>query len=372
VLRVEGVVKRYPAAQRRAEPVLAADGVCLEVASGQFFTIVGPSGCGKTTTLRCIAGLEQPDEGRIVLEDRVLFSHRDGVSVPTNVRGLGMVFQSYAVWPHMDVFANVAFPLTVAPRRLRPPRAEVRARVERALAAVRLDDLAGRPATDLSSGQQQRVALARALVTEPPLLLLDEPLSNIDAKLREEMRAELLRLQRELGVTTVYVTHDQVEALALSDVVAVMDGGRVEQVGPPREVYDRPSSTFVADFIGSSNLLRGTVVSRDDGRVEVRTAGGTLGAAGTGLDGAREVVVVLRPERIAMAIDDDSTAGCPGHTAWHGEVRTTSFLGDALEHLVAVGDLELRVRTDPTTEVRPGTRVVVRFADEDCTAHAAR
>jgi energy-coupling factor transporter ATP-binding protein EcfA2/quercetin dioxygenase-like cupin family protein len=187
-----------------------------------------------------------------------------------------MVFQSYAIWPHMNVFANVAFPLQVLPRKRRPPRKELHARVERALGVVKLDHLASRPATDLSGGQQQRLALARALVMEPPLLLLDEPLSNLDAKLRDEMRFELKRLQRELGITGVYVTHDQVEALAMSNRVAVMRDGKIEQVGPPREVYERPRSRFVADFIGTSNFIDGVVRAKQDGVYTVETPDGEL------------------------------------------------------------------------------------------------
>src|SRR5215217_7568192 len=214
MLRIRNLVKTFAGARvEKHRRVQAVDDVSFEVEDGQLFTLLGPSGCGKTTTLRCIAGLEMPDRGEISIDDRVLFSSERRVRVPANERGLGMVFQSYAIWPHMNVFKNVAFPLQVLPRRQRPSRKELRERVERALKVVRLDHLARRQATDLSGGQQQRLALARALV-------LDEPLSNLDAKLREEMVFELKRLQRDLGVTAIYVTHDQAEALAMSNRIA--------------------------------------------------------------------------------------------------------------------------------------------------------
>ncbi len=227
---------------------------------GTFFTLLGPSGCGKTTTLRCVAGLERPDAGFITLGERVLFDSQRKVAVPMNQRGIGMVFQSYAIWPHMTVFENIAFPLRVAKER-RYPREEIRRLVDQALATVGLAGYGDRPATRLSGGQQQRVALARAIVHHPQLLLLDEPLSNLDASLREEMRAELRRLQQDIGVTAIYVTHDQAEALAMSDMVAVMDHGRIVQFGEPRAIYFRPESEFVASFIGAANLLAGITVA---------------------------------------------------------------------------------------------------------------
>src|SRR5580700_8201022 len=210
----------------------------FELPAGTFFTLLGPSGCGKTTTLRCIAGLERPDLGQIRVGDVTLFDSRSGTSVPLNQRGIGMVFQSYAIWPHMTVFENVAFPLRVAKDR-RYGREEIRTLVEDALGTVGLGGYSDRPATRLSGGQQQRVALARAIVHKPRLLLLDEPLSNLDASLREEMRAELRRLQQQIGITAIYVTHDQAEALAMSDLVAVMDHGRIVQFGEPRAIYFR-------------------------------------------------------------------------------------------------------------------------------------
>ena len=274
MLAIDGLEKRYG---HGADSVEALCGVSLEVERGQLFTLVGPSGCGKTTTLRCVSGLERPDGGEIVVGGRSLFSADRGVDLPVHQRRLGLVFQSYALWPHMNVFQTVAFPLQVLPRAQRPPAAEIRVRVERTLATVKLEGLQDRPATDLSGGQQQRLALARALVLEPPLLLMDEPLSNLDAQLREEMRIELKRLQRELQITVLYVTHDQAEALAISNRIGVMRDGRVLQVGKPREIYERPGSRFVAEFMGHSNLIEGKLERRrDDGRLLVSTAARTL------------------------------------------------------------------------------------------------
>src|SRR5689334_18589063 len=266
MLRINNLVKSYDGEQRRrsrtarAEPdrVYAVNDVTFDVADGDLFTLLGPSGCGKTTTLRSIAGLERPDSGTIEVGGRVLFAGREPgkgpgkvVNVPANERGLGMVFQSYAIWPHMTVFKNASFPLEVMPRSRRLSRRDVQERVMRALEATELSVFADRPATKLSDGQQQRLALARALVTEPELMLLDEPLSNLDAKLRETMRFELKRLQRELNLTAVYVTHDQAEALALSSRIAVMNAGKIEQIGKPREIYTAPKTQFVAEFIGT-------------------------------------------------------------------------------------------------------------------------
>ena len=293
-----------------ARHVVAVDGVTFSVRQGEFFALLGPSGCGKTTILRCIAGLETPDSGEIVVGDRTLDSARSGVRVAANARGLGMVFQSYAIWPHMSVHDNVAFPLTVAPRSRRPGRSEIRKRVERMLELVRLGGLGSRPATDLSGGQQQRLALGRALITEPPLLLLDEPLSSIDAKLRAEMCFELKRLQETLGVTTVYVTHDQQEALAMAGVVAVMSEGSIVQTGDPRDVYEQPSSRFVAEFIGDANLIDGVVEERRNGACVVRTADGLLAAAdGADMPAGTPVVMVVRAEQLRLAPAAHSPTG---------------------------------------------------------------
>src|SRR2546421_1351414 len=254
MLRVEGLYTEYP--NDKGEIVKAAQDVTFTVPEGKLFTLLGPSGCGKTTTLRSIAGLEKPSAGEIEVGGRLVYSSDKRIFVAPNKRNFGMVFQSYAIWPHMNVFQNAAFPLEV--RRL--AKKEVRERVMRVLHAVALDALVDRDATKLSGGQQQRLALARALVMEPQLLLLDEPLSNLDAKLRGRMRTELKRLQREFSLTTVYVTHDQSEALALSHEIAVMNDGRVVQIGTPRQIYEQPTDKFVADFVGTTNFIAGRVV----------------------------------------------------------------------------------------------------------------
>src|SRR5689334_16046101 len=262
VLTVQGLYTEYP--NDRGEIVKAAQDVSFTVEEGRLFTLLGPSGCGKTTTLRSIAGLERPRAGEISVSGRVVYSSSKGIFVAPNRRGFGMVFQSYAIWPHMTVFENAAFPLEVGDRKF--TRKQIRENVMRVLTAVQLDELAGREATKLSGGQQQRLALARALVMEPALLLLDEPLSNLDAKLRDRMRFELKRLQRDLKITTVYVTHDQSEALALSHEIAVMNEGRIQQIGRPRDIYEHPANRFVADFVGTNNFFEGTVVRHDPQR----------------------------------------------------------------------------------------------------------
>src|SRR5438270_3521728 len=259
MLSVKGLYTEYP--NDRGQIVKAAQNVTFDVPEGKLFTLLGPSGCGKTTTLRSIAGLERPRVGEIRVDEELIYSSSRGIFVSPNQRGLGMVFQSYAIWPHMTVYENAAFPLRVGRRRF--SRREIDEHVMRVLATVDLADMAQREATKLSGGQQQRLALARALVMEPRVLLLDEPLSNLDAKLRERMPFELKRLQRELGITTVYVTHDQSEALALSHSIAVMNRGRIEQIGAPREIYERPGNQFVADFVGSTNFLDATVSAAD-------------------------------------------------------------------------------------------------------------
>lgn len=366
MLSITELSRVFPATKNGSQvEVRAVDNVSLEVEQGEFFTLLGPSGCGKTTTLRSIAGLERPDGGTITVGDRTLFSSSEGIDVDANKRGLGMVFQSYAIWPHMNVFRNVAFPLEVEPRRTRPSKAKIRERVERVLAVVELDHLSGRMATDLSGGQQQRLALARALVMEPPLLLLDEPLSNLDAKLRDGMRFELMRLQRELGVTAIYVTHDQVEALAMSSRIAVMRGGKVQQIGKPREIYSEPASQFVADFIGSSNFIPGRVVGKDAvGNYRVKTEGGeALAKSQFEFSDGDDVIVAIRPEGISL----EGTTETPG-SEWSGVVETRAFLGEASDHIVQVRGLKLRVRTNPSVSMSPGSAVRVVLGAGACSA----
>src|SRR5512139_3275122 len=260
-IRITNVSKDYFSEGKR---IAALSQVDLTIPAKQIFTLLGPSGCGKTTLLRCIVGLEVPDTGEISIGDELVWSREKGISVPPEKRGLGMVFQTYAIWPHMTVFDNVGYPLQVRGA----PREEVRARVARALEFVQLAGFEGRPATRLSGGQQQRMALARALVAEPRVILFDEPLSNLDAKLREETRKELRAFLEKLQITAVYVTHDRVEALSLSDAIAVMRSGRIVEIGTPRQIYFDSDQRFVADFIGRTNLI--------DGRVATIKAGRTL------------------------------------------------------------------------------------------------
>jgi iron(III) transport system ATP-binding protein len=356
MLTISNLVKSF-AGESRSMParVFAVNDVSLEVGEGEMFTLLGPSGCGKTTTLRAVAGLERPDSGRIVVGDRVLFDG-DSLNVPANQRGLGMVFQSYAIWPHMTVFDNVAFPLQVRKRSQRPGKREIRERVAKVLETMELGHLADRQATKLSGGQQQRLALARAIIIEPPLMLLDEPLSNLDAKLRESLRYELKRLQRELGITSVYVTHDQIEALALSTTIAVMKEGNVLQTGRPREVYESPNCRFVAEFIGTSNFLRGKVAGREGECVDIDTEAGRVRLASpVRVPVGEEVIAAVRPESLEI-----STTGW-GNRAneWPGTVTNRAFLGDAIDHIVRVGQGSLRVRGNPAVSIKPGTEIFV-------------
>ncbi|MER3456282.1 MAG: ABC transporter ATP-binding protein [candidate division GAL15 bacterium] len=336
----------------RGQLVRAVDDVTLEAPEGKILTLLGPSGCGKTTTLRCIAGLERPDDGEIRFGDRVLFSRAPSVFVPPEHRQIGMVFQSYAIWPHMTVFENVAYPLRVR----RVPSAEVRKRVQAALELVGLAALADRPAPYLSGGQQQRVALARALVYEPQVLLLDEPLSNLDAKVREQVREELRALQRQLNITTVYVTHDQVEALSLSDVVAVMRDGKLLEVGSPRELYERPRTRFVAQFLGTTNLVPGRLVRVEHGTAWVETDHGTLQARADGVElrAGDRVLASVRPEHVAIEAPPPEEA-----TVWQGTVRSALFEGSATKYRIEVGDLPLLAYGE--TGWNPGDRVALRF-----------
>jgi ABC-type Fe3+/spermidine/putrescine transport system ATPase subunit len=313
---------------------VAVDGASLDVRRGEVFTLLGPSGCGKTTTLRLVAGLERPDAGEIMLRGRVVASVPRRIFVAPNRRNLGMVFQSYAIWPHMTVFDNVAYPLTL--RGL--GRAAIRERVTRVLELVGLAGTETRPATLLSGGQMQRLALCRALVYEPDLLLLDEPFSNLDAKLREQMRLELRLLQRRLGITVLFVTHDQIEALSLSDRIAVMQRGRVEEVGSPRALYERPASAFVRDFLGATVVLRGRVAAPGSGSVSVTLNGALAGrtiagrsASATALVSGAEVHVAIRPEDIDVDGPGQSAGTLPG------VIDALLFVGDRYEARVSFG-----------------------------------
>jgi iron(III) transport system ATP-binding protein len=366
VLKIESLHTEYT--NEQGQPVKAAQDVNIDVPEGHFFTLLGPSGCGKTTTLRSIAGLEKPNQGTITVADTVVFSASRGIFVPPNQRGFGMVFQSYAIWPHMDVFTNTAFPLQVGKKRY--SREEIDAKVMRVLKAVQLDHLRDREATKLSGGQQQRLALARALVMEPKLLLLDEPLSNLDAKLRELMRFELKRLQRDLKITTIYVTHDQSEALALSHQIAVMSAGRIQQIGTPREIYERPQSQFVADFVGTTNFVEGRVLSREPGEgiYRIETELGALSALSVEpVTPGSKVVLSIRPEDVRLS----EAPLAPGQNVIEGVVDQKVFLGESLDWVVKVGPRTMLSRTHPTIYTRIGEKVWAHVDPAKCVAMPA-
>jgi iron(III) transport system ATP-binding protein len=362
MLTIESLQKTF--ITRDGARVAAIGGVSLDVPQGKILTLLGPSGCGKTTTLRSVAGLEKPDGGRISIDGEAVFDATHNIHMPANKRGIGMVFQSYAIWPHMSVFENVAFPMRVAQDR-KYSNAEIEKNVARALEMVRLGGYQSRPSTQLSGGQQQRLALARGLVREPKLLLLDEPLSNLDAKLREQMRFELKRLQMDLGITTLYVTHDQGEALALSDEIAVMNAGKVIQRGTPYELYHQPNSEFVAGFLGSTNFLRGKVDTAigSDGIGTVTTQHGPIRCSFARSEGAgEEVLVVIRPEDVILTAQPPAE----GENAFTGKVANRIFLGEVIDYLIDMSGEEVRVRARPEWDFNIGSPVHVTLPAVKC------
>lgn len=308
---------------KRFDEITAVDAVSLTVEQGECFFLLGPSGCGKTTVLRIISGFIAPDSGRVTFDDR------DVTRLPPHMRNTGMVFQQYALWPHMTVYRNVEFGLKAPGRHFRSD--EIANKVRRALELVRMDDFADRKPNQLSGGQQQRVALARALVVEPGCLLLDEPLSNLDARLRIEMRIEIRRIVKNMGITTVYVTHDQAEALSMADRCSILKNGRVEQIGAPREIYEKPKSRFVADFVGGSNLISGIIsrISANDARVAT-TSGEWISCAHTSrLRPGDRVAISVRPENVRVIAADDSKPNL-----FRGTIRETMYYGNVIEHLI--------------------------------------
>ena len=356
MIRLEGIKKTY---RGSSEP--AVKGIDVEVADGELVTLLGPSGCGKTTTLRCIAGLETPDEGRIQIGDRTVFSSEERIKVQTNRRNTGMVFQSYAIWPHMSVFDNVAYPLKVG----RFDKSDLRTRVHNALELVGLSELADRPAPNLSGGQQQRVALARALVSEPDILLFDEPLSNLDAKLRESMRQEIREVQQRLGIAALYVTHDQIEALAISDKVIVMSHGEILDVGSPQRIYEEPASRFVAQFIGLANIFDlADVAPAGDSQMMGRGDFGTIRfPADDAALTADEVSVVVRLEDVALEPAGNENAA---ENRWPGRVVSALFLGTLWDCSIEVGGARVRSHVPRTARPRAGDAVTVSIRPEDC------
>ena len=360
MLEVKNIFAEYIDSAGRI--VKAVNDVSFDVPEGRLFTLLGPSGCGKTTTMRSIAGLERPVSGEVNVNGTPVYSSPSKVFVPPNRRNFGMVFQSYAIWPHMNVFDNAAFPLRVGKRKY--SKQEIEEKVTRVLNVVGLDSFAGRDATMLSGGQQQRLALARALAMEPKLLLLDEPLSNLDAKLRERMRFEIKRLQRELGLTTVYVTHDQGEALALSHEIAVMSEGRIVQIGSPRAIYERPGSPFVADFVGLTNFVDAVVEQSDsaDGLYHVSSEIGPFSAfSKEALARGDKVLISIRPENIEL-----SETPLEGSNAMEGKVDQKVFLGEYTDFHVKIGERSLLARAHPSLQTRVGQTLYARMNPQKC------
>jgi ABC-type Fe3+/spermidine/putrescine transport system ATPase subunit len=330
----------------------AVDGVSFTVGRGEHLTLLGPSGCGKTTTLRAIAGLEQPVGGSIRIDGQVMYDADARRNIPTEQRGVSMVFQSYAVWPHMTVFDNVAYGLRVRKQK----DTDIVANVARALDLVQMRHLADRAASKLSGGQQQRVALARAIAFSPTVVLFDEPLSNLDAKLRAEMRVELRELQRRLGITSVYVTHDQEEALAISDRVIVMNVGVIEQIGTPEDIYNRPRSRFVADFVGSANLIKGRFLG--DGQFAAE-GGVTLKVTAGHTPHGKESEVAVRTAYIDLEPR-------PGENQVPGTVRQRLFHGDFVQYVIDSAVGPLIVRRPPVNLLPEGAPVTLSFSPEHC------
>lgn len=342
-IRVSNLAKRFGT-------FIAVHDVSFTVHENEFFSLLGPSGCGKTTTLRCISGLEQPTEGEIYISGQLVTSPGRNVMAPPERRGIGMVFQNYAVWPHMTVEQNMSYPLRVA----RKPREQVNAKMAYLTDLLELKGLETRYPSELSGGQQQRVALGRALSTDPKVMLLDEPLSNLDAKLREQMRFELKDLQRKTGISILYVTHDQVEAMAMSDRVAVMNAGAVIQEGAPHDIYANPIDKFVADFIGTMNFVPGTVISVAEQGALVRLRGGVEVNIQGSAPKTGSCTLAIRPEDILLGAEHG--ADC--------EVDVRIFLGNVIEYRVRIGEDLLRVQTNASVRFEPGdhARAVIQHA----------
>ncbi len=341
--------------------VRAVDDLSLSVDEGEMLVLVGPSGCGKTTCLRCIAGLEEPTAGTIRIGNRTVNAPSEGLFVAPERREIGMVFQSYAIWPHMTLFNNVAYPL----RAIGVRRAEIQERVARVLKLVQLDHLADRYSSQISGGQQQRVALARSLIAEPELLLFDEPLSNLDAGLRLQMRIEIKELQNRLGFTAVYVTHDQTEAMAIADRIAIISGGVLQQIGSPRDIYDRPANAFVAGFMGTTNLIGGEVVANGADTVTVTIDGGqTLVApSDPALKVGERVKVSVRPEAVGIRRAGE---GAQRTNSWPARVTLATFLGDQVVYVAEMGPHRIQIHTRPDQIFEIGANVVLEAAVERC------
>lgn len=355
-IRVESLRKSYGS-------VRALNSIGFEVGEGEFVALLGPSGCGKTTTLRCIAGLERAEAGRIYIHNKLVSDFDTGHFVPPDRRNIGMVFQSYAIWPHMTVFQNVAYALRVR----KTPAEETRRAVEAALRLVGMADFIDRPATKLSGGQQQRVALARALVANPGLLLLDEPLSNLDAKLRDHTRGELRRIQQQLGVTALYVTHDQAEAMAICDRIIVMDSGNIVQIGTPSEIYRTPKTPFVAEFVGAMNFLHVVSTrSEREGYLHVQTTDNQTFRIPHPQGAGDKLLVSLRPE--ACRVSRVDAPGDPDKNHLEGTLVRTIYLGERFEGWVQAAGTEFRVYLPQDHGFPVRSKVRISFKPEECIA----
>ena len=361
MLTVTGLTKTF---QTPEGPAQAVKGVDFEITEGEFYTLLGPSGCGKTTTLRCIAGLEKPDEGQITIESSLVADPERKMFIPTHKRDIGMVFQSYAIWPHLNVYDNVSYPLKVSRRRR--SQTEIKNRVMETLSLVGMAELAHRPSTKLSGGQQQRVALARALIHRPKLLLLDEPLSNLDAKLREQMRIELEEMVSRISITTLYVTHDQSEALSMSDRIAVMSEGIIVQEGAPREVYNKPKNNFVASFLGNANFITATVLDQSSNGAKNLSLEGNAGelllTIPNDFKTGEIVEVVVRPENIGVSRTQPSDLT----NVLQGRIERVAFQGGQSEFFVRVGSLVLRSVVGGLTNVSSGTQTWLTIDANQC------
>ena len=362
ILRIDGLTKSFAG-------FTAVSNLDLEVTEGEILALLGPSGCGKTTTLRMVAGLERPSAGRITFEGKPFVSVPDAHFIPANKRDVGMVFQSYALWPHMTVFRNVAYPLRIR----RVPRAEIRERVARVLDLFGLAEYTERQVHQLSGGQQQRVAIARALVYEPKLVLFDEPFSNLDAQLRTHMRVELKALQKRLRLTGIFVTHDQLEALSLADRVAIMRSGKVEQIGRPEEIYDKPATRFVRDFLGRIITIQGRIIElTGDGRIVVAVkaeGGGTLvnlRANGHAVACNQMVEVAVRPENI-RAVADGQSHRPPGINSIQGRIEDLLFTGDSYESRIRLGEGSVLFELPRGQSWKEGQIVTLEFGDHNGT-----
>jgi len=350
-ITIRGLTKTY---QTDNKTFRALDNINLTIDANTIFTLLGPSGCGKTTLLRSIVGLENPDSGEICIGDEIVFSSEKNIYLPPEKRGLGMVFQTYAIWPHMDVFNNVAYPL----QNQNVPKEEIKKRVAETLELVQLSGYENRPATKLSGGQQQRVALARALVAKPKVILFDEPLSNLDAKLREETRKELRSFLTELGITAIYVTHDRIEALALSDTIAVMRSGQIIEKGAPHKIYFSPDSQFVADFIGRANLLEGEILTCNEGYATIKTAIGEVNALNPhGFTQGHNAMVCVRPEFIKLS----HTSHEKGVNLFNGTMQHLVFIGEAYEADIKIGETLLTTTIPASQEIKESDAITICF-----------